>query len=262
MTWFKVDDRFHSHPKAAASTLAALGLWAVAGSWSSDHLTDGFMPDHVIPQLSRGASELADELVAAGLWRRVRGGYRFHQWGADSDGSKRNPTRKEVEEERRKKADAGRLGGLASGQKRRSRNGNGPKKRPVDNAVDNDVRAAKPPVTSAGTRSTKQARASPPASGLVEPPTRPPPSEKEDGERARADAGRSALPAAQTRPPSSNGMPASPPDLTETRALIAAGRRKYRAAPRTDALEELRAITPDVVVFDAEPETEAPGARP
>lgn len=145
MTWFKVDDRLHAHPKALATSLAALGLWTAAGSWSSDHLTDGFMPDHVIPLLSRGTSELADELVAAGLWRRVKGGYRFHQWHEDSDGSRRNPTKKEVEEERRKKADAGRKGGLASGKAR-----------------------SKPPAP-------PKADAEAPASGLVEPPTRPDP---------------------------------------------------------------------------------------
>lgn len=100
MTWFKVDDSLHSHPKATSASLAALGLWAVAGSWSGNHLTDGFLPDHVILQLSRGSSELADELVVAGLWKRSKGGYRFHQWHTDGDGSKRNPTRKEVEADR------------------------------------------------------------------------------------------------------------------------------------------------------------------
>jgi len=80
MTWFKIDDAFHSHPKTTATSLAALGLWTVAGTWSGDHLTDGFVPDHMIPLLSRGASQLAEELSAKGLWRRVRGGYRFHDW--------------------------------------------------------------------------------------------------------------------------------------------------------------------------------------
>jgi hypothetical protein len=121
MVWFKVDDGLHSHPKAAAASLTALGLWAVAGSWASDHLTNGDIPEHMIPSLSRGAIELADELVSCGLWRRTRTGYRFHQWSSDSDGTKRNPSRKEVEEERRKKSEAGRKGGLASG-KTRSKN--------------------------------------------------------------------------------------------------------------------------------------------
>lgn len=110
MTWFKVDDTLHSHPKAAAASLAALGLWTVAGSWSGNHLTDGFVPDHMIPLLSRGQSELARELVAAGLWRRARGGYQFHQWAADEDGTPRNPTRSEATAGRKKMASGGALG--------------------------------------------------------------------------------------------------------------------------------------------------------
>jgi hypothetical protein len=145
MTWFKVDDGFHSHPKTAAASLAAIGLWAVAGSWASDHLTDGEVPEHMVASLARGEHALADELVQAGLWRRVKAGYRFHQWTQDSDGTKRNPSRKEVEEERRKKADAGRKGGLSS----------------------------------AKTRSATQAGAQAAASRLVQPPTRPDPTQEE-----------------------------------------------------------------------------------
>lgn len=102
--WFKVDDSFHSHPKAAAASLEALGLWTLAGSWSGNHLTDGFVPDHMLPSLSRGNAQLADELVAAGLWRRTKGGYRFHQW-AD-----RNPTKAEAHRVTEKIASGGLLG--------------------------------------------------------------------------------------------------------------------------------------------------------
>src|SRR5690606_40138335 len=55
MPWFRVDDRFHAHPKALAVSLAALGLWTAAGSWSSANCTGGEVPDHVIPLLSRGS---------------------------------------------------------------------------------------------------------------------------------------------------------------------------------------------------------------
>lgn len=95
MTWFKVDDSFHSHPKVLAASAAALGLWVVAGSWSGANLSDGFVPDHVLPRLLPGSVELARELVAVGLWRRARGGYRFHDW------SEFNPKREAVEAERR-----------------------------------------------------------------------------------------------------------------------------------------------------------------
>jgi hypothetical protein len=110
MTWFKVDDSFHSHPKAMAVSLAALGLWTVAGSWSGDHGTDGVLPDHVVRALSRGEVGLADELIDAGLWRRAKGGYRFHQWEADGDGSPRNPTREEAMAARANQSSGGLIG--------------------------------------------------------------------------------------------------------------------------------------------------------
>ena len=98
MPWFRVDDGFHSHPKRLAVPLAAVGLWTVAGSWSSAHLTDGFVPDNLLPLLSPDAPELARELVAAGLWKRRKGGYQFHDWAA------RNPSRTAVEAARKNNA--------------------------------------------------------------------------------------------------------------------------------------------------------------
>lgn len=125
MVWFKVDDKLHSHSKVRkvlAEEPAALALWVVAGSWSADNLTDGLIPDHQLPWLiPAGADELAQKLVIARLWRRVRGGYQFHEWDADASGTRRNPTRSEVEAERRKKVEAGRKGGLASGKTRSNR---------------------------------------------------------------------------------------------------------------------------------------------
>lgn len=159
MTWFKVDDKFHSHNKTRkvlAEAPSALALWAVAGSWSSDNLTDGFVPDHQLPWLVPiGAEEMARQLVAARFWKRVRGGYLFHEWASDSDGTKRNPTREEVEAERRKKAEAGRKGGLA-----RSRasftSGNDP----------------------STTQAPAKAPAKAPATDVLDPPTRPDPTTK------------------------------------------------------------------------------------
>lgn len=114
MPWFPVDDSFHSHPKRLATSPAALGLWAVAGSWSSAYLTDGRIPSHVLPLLFPDAEKLADELVDSGLWRRTRGGYIFHDWFLW--GGKR--TAEETRKLRAKKAEAGRKGGVASGKTR------------------------------------------------------------------------------------------------------------------------------------------------
>ncbi|MET7949235.1 hypothetical protein [Micromonospora sp. NPDC005324] len=117
MTWFKVDDSFHSHPKVLAAEPAALGLWVVAGSWSGANLSDGFIPDHVLPRLLPDAASLAQQLVAAGLWKRARGGYRFHDWGDF------NPKREEVEEER--KAARERMRNLRTKRKGAAQDANG-----------------------------------------------------------------------------------------------------------------------------------------
>jgi hypothetical protein len=79
MSWFRVDDGFYSHPKVLATSLAARGLWASAGSWSKDTHTQGVVLREALAMLG-GSPELASELVTAGLWERTRGGYRFHDW--------------------------------------------------------------------------------------------------------------------------------------------------------------------------------------
>lgn len=117
VTWFKVDDSFHSHPKVLAASPAALGLWVVAGSWSGANLSDGFVPDHVLPRLLPDSATLARELVAVGLWKRARGGYRFHSWG------EYNPQRDAVEQER--KAARERMRKLRSGRKNAGQSANG-----------------------------------------------------------------------------------------------------------------------------------------
>ncbi|WP_073782077.1 hypothetical protein [Streptomyces sp. CB01580] len=66
MTWFKVDDTAHMHPKVIKATNAALGLWLRAGSYAAQHLTEGVVPG-VVAQLY-GTTPQARKLVAAGLW--------------------------------------------------------------------------------------------------------------------------------------------------------------------------------------------------
>lgn len=98
MPWFRVDDKFHSHKKAARAGTEPLGLWLLCGSWASDQLTDGFVPDYVARRFDPNADDLADRLVAAGLWTVAEhdgdGGWRFHDWGG------MNPTRDQVESKR------------------------------------------------------------------------------------------------------------------------------------------------------------------
>lgn len=96
--WFKVDDAWHSHPKVAQCSFAARGLWVTAGSWCSQHLTDGAVPKVMLRQWG-AKSVFATELVAAGLWTTTQNGWQFHDW------MRMNPSKKDVVEQRDKVAD-------------------------------------------------------------------------------------------------------------------------------------------------------------
>lgn len=80
MPWFRVDDAFHSHPKAMSATPAALGLWVIAGSWAAGNPDNGFVPLYVLRRLLPDWELLAEELVSLKLWTRAKGGYRFRDW--------------------------------------------------------------------------------------------------------------------------------------------------------------------------------------
>jgi hypothetical protein len=93
--WFNVDDGFHSHPKAYAAGLEAIGLWTIAGSWSAKHLTNGFISHQTLAKLhpNRNRTWLVRRLVSAGLWEEVGDeGWQFHEWNDDG----RNPTPEQV----------------------------------------------------------------------------------------------------------------------------------------------------------------------
>lgn len=265
MVWFKVDDKAHANTKirnVLATCPAALSLWTVAGSWVADELNDGFVPDSQLPWLMpAGAEELAQALVAARLWRRVRGGYLFHEWHKDGDGTKRNPTREEVLAEREKKAEAGRKGGLVSGQRRsagKNSRANEKNWHDIGDASSSDAtgdrkQADDPPkqVSTSGkarskTQAPAEANAEARASHLLQPPTRPdPPPSKEGGEGSRAPrfahgAARSPLetPASPTAP---NG---SMPDL-DRRAQLAAQARAAIKKRRPDPARDRHDQPPD-----------------
>lgn len=88
MTWFKVDDKLHSHRKTMRATvngMAAMGLWVLAGSWCGDHNSDGFIPQYAAARLDpHGWEEDARVLVTAGFWepaeRDGEQGWMFHDW--------------------------------------------------------------------------------------------------------------------------------------------------------------------------------------
>lgn len=84
MSWFRVDDKLHSHRKTMRCSVAAIGLWVLAASWSRDQETDGWVPSYAALRLDREAEQHAAELVGAGYWHpESRGGddgWVFHEW--------------------------------------------------------------------------------------------------------------------------------------------------------------------------------------
>lgn len=101
--WFRVDDKLHSHPKRHVAGLRAMGLWAVAGSWCGDQLTDGFVPSYMLTALG-GKPADAKALVDAGLWVTVDGGWEFTGWHEWNPSRETVEARREADREKKAKA--------------------------------------------------------------------------------------------------------------------------------------------------------------
>jgi len=152
MVWFKVDDGFHSHPKAFHAGTAALGLWVRAGSWAASQLTDGFVPAEVVRMY--GTPAMAKALVTVGLWTKAEGGYWFHQWSDDG----RQPTRQQVEAERtaarermKKRREPRRSDGDSPADVQANAPGDNPRSSGNDARNSEDVREPRPGPTRPGT---------------------------------------------------------------------------------------------------------------
>lgn len=103
--WAKVDDGWWCHPKVIGLSLEASGLWVRALSWSCAQRLD-LVPEAFVTMVG-GTADTASELVEAGLWITDREGWRIHDW---------HEYQTLTVSERR--AEAGRKGGIVSGQKR------------------------------------------------------------------------------------------------------------------------------------------------
>ena len=108
MTWGKLDDRLHSHPKARRAGLEAMGLWVMGLSFCNAYSTDGHIGRADVEAIAgRRPDALAARLVTAGLWEPTDDGWCYH------DFHEYNPSAQEVAAERQRKVEAGRRGGLA-----------------------------------------------------------------------------------------------------------------------------------------------------
>jgi hypothetical protein len=111
MSWTKLDDRFWSNPKVVAAENEAVGVYARMLSYCGGHLTDGHVPGQIARFL--GSPKALRRLVETKLI--AERGDDFEVVGY----LECNPSAAEAEELRRRKREAGRVGGLASGRSRR-----------------------------------------------------------------------------------------------------------------------------------------------
>jgi len=114
MTWARLDDNFPDHPKIVAAGPICELIQVRAICYCCRYLTDGFLPLAIIPTLLvrlDGAMDWPEEMVMAGLWDRVAGGYRCH------DFLDYNPTKKSVLSHREERRQAGLKGAMARWQK-------------------------------------------------------------------------------------------------------------------------------------------------
>lgn len=92
MTWGKVSDDLHAHPKWRAVSPDAKALWVTALSYCGAYLTNGVVARGEAagllavetfganPQAFDRYEAAAAELVRAKLWTRRASGWAFHQW--------------------------------------------------------------------------------------------------------------------------------------------------------------------------------------
>lgn len=105
--------------------LPCVGLHALALSYCSAYLTDGFLPHNQIPRLAGDLSVLLPEgepwglvkrLIEAGLWEEADGGFTIH------DFLDYNPSKRETLQLRKLRAKSGQAGGQASAQAKSKQN--------------------------------------------------------------------------------------------------------------------------------------------
>lgn len=92
MSWAKLADNFHSHPKTLRMGLDGAGLYGRGLSYAACHLTDGFLPDEWV---NAHPKNVVKKLIDVGAWEKTEGGFLI------VDYLDYNPARSEVEKKRR-----------------------------------------------------------------------------------------------------------------------------------------------------------------
>lgn len=115
MSWVKLDDHFPDHPKIAQAGPLGLAMQVAGLCYCNRYLTDGFIPKSAAKKLLDfegiavtwdhnefvgGVEEVewhtvVAQLVGAGVWREVEGGWQIHDY------TEYQPSRSKVVEDRK-----------------------------------------------------------------------------------------------------------------------------------------------------------------
>ena len=189
MPWGRLDDSLYDHPKVEALPddvrLAGVGLWARAISWCNRYLTDGRIPRSRIAKLD-ATLDLADALVAVGLFDVTSDGYAVHDFLDFNDSRATVLERRQREAER--KAEYRRQKGLAARPSGTPGGTSSVDRESVPPVVPAGVPAGQPQMSQRVSQRDSRARESRPDPTRPD-PTRPTESRKENrrGRAQRAD---------------------------------------------------------------------------
>jgi hypothetical protein len=119
VTWVKLDDQFFRNAKVLRAGRDARDLYLAGLCFCAGSLTDGHIPRNALRMLGAEAdigdpAAAADRLMLVGLWHATGDGFTVHDWRTY------NPSAEQVRTTREHRAEAGRLGGVRSGESRRS----------------------------------------------------------------------------------------------------------------------------------------------
>jgi len=262
MTWVRNDDQAPLHRKIAPLSDSAFRLHEEAKCWASRNGTDGRIAADEIatisvsPTVQRGLARFVAECVRRGIWHRAEDprcqSERCVTPGPDGwvlhDYLDYNPSAAQVADDRKAKRD--RMAAWREKKHGRSTTTSAPQDAPP--TAPQEVSPDPPQAVSRDG----------PVTGLVpSPPTPPRPAPKEGGggapaasaarhgaaERA-ADGWEEDHKPAASRPPPSNGEPTTAAKAA-IRAVVAAHSRFADEQARTDALDVLRELTPEIPMF-------------
>ena len=115
VAFLAVDDGFDEHTKIENLSDRAFRLHVAGLCHCARNLTDGFVSERAFRGFSarlKATKRHKDELIRAGLWREYGPDFVIHDY------LDHNPTAADVKERKRLRQEAGRLGGLRSGEAR------------------------------------------------------------------------------------------------------------------------------------------------